>query len=52
LILTSEPVFGALFAVTIAGEFLGPIAWFGGALIVGVIVWSELGNRDPSRART
>ncbi len=52
LILTSEPVFGALFAVTIAGEFLGPIAWLGGALIVGVIVWSELGNRDPSRART
>jgi len=51
LILTSEPVFGALFAVTIAGEFLGPIAWLGGALIVGVIVWSELGNRDPSQAR-
>ena len=52
LILTSEPVFGALFAVTIAGEFLGPIAWLGGALIVGVIVWSELGNRDSSQART
>lgn len=45
LILTSEPVFGALFAVTIAGEFLGPIAWLGGALIVAVIVWSELGNQ-------
>ena len=52
LILTSEPVFGALFAVAIAGEFLGPIAWLGGALIVGVIVWSELGNRDTSQART
>lgn len=45
LILTSEPVFGALFAVAIAGEFLGPVAWLGGALIVAVIVWLELGNR-------
>ncbi len=48
LILTSEPVFGALFAVTIAGEFLSPVAWLGGVLIVAVIGWSELG----SRART
>lgn len=45
LILTSEPVFGALFAVAIDGEFLGPVAWLGGALIVAVIIWSELGNR-------
>ena len=45
LILTSEPIFGALFAVAIAGEFLSPIAWLGGVLIVTVIVWSELGNR-------
>ncbi|MBA7604681.1 MAG: EamA family transporter [Calditrichaeota bacterium] len=45
LILTSEPVFGALFAVVIAGEFLGPVAWLGGVLIVAVIVWSEMGNR-------
>ncbi|UCH62256.1 MAG: DMT family transporter [Fidelibacterota bacterium] len=46
LILASEPVFGALFAVAIAGEFLGPVAWLGGALIVGVIAWSEMGNRS------
>ncbi|MFB0516846.1 MAG: DMT family transporter [Candidatus Neomarinimicrobiota bacterium] len=51
LILTSEPVFGALFAVTIAGEFLSLIAWIGSALIVAVIIWSELGNQNPQAAR-
>ncbi len=45
LILTSEPVFGALFAVAVAGEFLSATSWLGGFLIIGVIVWSELGNR-------
>ncbi|MCH7520684.1 MAG: DMT family transporter [Candidatus Marinimicrobia bacterium] len=43
LILASEPVFGALFAVAIAGEYLTPAAWLGGGLIVVVIGWSELG---------
>lgn len=41
LILTSEPVFGAAFAVLLAGETLAAAAWLGGALIVGVILWSE-----------
>ena len=45
LIITSEPVFGALFAVTIAGEYLAPVAWLGGALIVGMIIWSEVGGQ-------
>ncbi|UCD37914.1 MAG: DMT family transporter [Fidelibacterota bacterium] len=45
LIIASEPVFGALFAVAIAGEYLSPSAWLGGVLIVGVIAWSELGQR-------
>ena len=43
LILASEPVFGALFAVTLAGESLTSAAWLGGGLIVVVIGWSELG---------
>ncbi len=49
LILTSEPVFGALFAVAIAGESLTPAAWLGGALIVVVIGWSELGATPPPK---
>jgi len=42
LILTSEPVFGALFAVFIAGEMLSLQAWLGGAVIVGSIIWAEV----------
>ncbi len=51
LLLATEPLFGALFAVWIAGEFLGPIAWLGGLLIVGAVVWSELsGKANPAAA--
>lgn len=51
LLLATEPLFGALFAVWIAGEFLGPVAWLGGLLIVGAVVWSELsGKADPAAA--
>ena len=51
LLLATEPLFGALFAVWIAGEFLGPVAWLGGLLIVGAVVWSELsGTADPAAA--
>jgi drug/metabolite transporter (DMT)-like permease len=51
LILTSEPVFGALFAVTYGGELLTTTAWMGGALIVAVIIWSELGKRATAQSR-
>ncbi|MCH8327395.1 MAG: DMT family transporter [Candidatus Marinimicrobia bacterium] len=44
LFLTTEPLFGALFAVMFAGEYLSPTAWLGGLLIVTVIVWAELGT--------
>lgn len=43
LLLTSEPVFGALFAVVLAGELLTATGWLGGLIIVGAIVWSEMG---------
>ena len=43
LFLTTEPVFGALYAVLLAGEYLSPTAWLGGMLIVTVVVWAELG---------
>ena len=44
LILTAEPVFGALFAVVMMGELLTAVAWLGGGLIVGSIIWSEVGS--------
>ncbi len=46
LILASEPVFGAVFAVMVAGEYLPLAGWLGGALIVGAIIWAETGNRE------
>ena len=60
LILASEPVFGAVFAVMVAGEYLALIGWLGGALIVGAIIWAETGNRkngsraaeDPARSHS
>ena len=48
LILTMEPVFGALFAVAVAGERLAASAWAGGLLMVGAILWAELGNRGAA----
>lgn len=37
---SSEPAFGALFAVFWLGESLSATAWAGGALIVGAALWS------------
>ena len=52
LIYTMEPVFGALFAVTYAGENLSMVAWMGGALIVlGMIVaetWPLIANKTAA----
>lgn len=42
LIFALEPVFAALFAVTVGGEFLRPQQWVGGALILGGMATAEL----------
>ena len=44
LFLATEPIFGALYAVLLAGEYLSPSAWFGGLMIVAVVIWSEIGE--------
>lgn len=42
LLMGSEPVFGALFAVLWLGESLGTLAWLGGGLIVAASLWASL----------
>jgi len=42
LVYTLEPVFAAVFSVTLGGERLGPLAWVGGALIVVGMLAAEL----------
>lgn len=42
LLMGSEPLFGALFAVLWLGEQLSPSAWLGGLLIVGAALWQSL----------
>lgn len=40
LLMGTEPVWGALFAVAWLGERLAPAGWLGGALIVGAALWT------------
>ncbi|KAF0811706.1 hypothetical protein IGB42_03865 [Andreprevotia sp. IGB-42] len=47
LLMGSEPVFGALFAVVWLGEQLTPVAWLGGLLIVAASLWAILPARTP-----
>lgn len=42
LLMGSEPAFGALFAVAVLGEPVGPTAWTGGALIVGAALLATM----------
>lgn len=42
LLTSSEPAFGALFAVLWLGESLSPVGWLGGALIVLAALWTTL----------
>jgi drug/metabolite transporter (DMT)-like permease len=42
LLTSSEPAFGALFAVLWLGEGLGVAGWFGGGLIVLAALWTTL----------
>ena len=46
LLTSSEPAFGALFAVWWLGESLSPMGWLGGALIVLAALWTTL-RRSP-----
>ncbi|MWV15082.1 EamA family transporter [Pseudomonas sp. L-22-4S-12] len=45
LLMGSEPLFGALFAVLWLSEQLSLQAWLGGLLIVGATLWTSLGRR-------
>jgi drug/metabolite transporter (DMT)-like permease len=50
LLLATEPLFTALFAVWVAGESLGPRSLVGGAAIVAAILLSELLGTRRARA--
>jgi drug/metabolite transporter (DMT)-like permease len=45
VVMTMEPVFAALLAVTVGGESLAVIGWLGGALVVASMFLTELGPR-------
>jgi len=45
LLLGSEPLWGALFAVFWLGESLAPAGWIGGLMIAGAAVWVSLPER-------
>jgi drug/metabolite transporter (DMT)-like permease len=45
LLMGSEPLFGAFFAVLWLGESLSPSGWCGGLLIVGASIWAASGRR-------
>lgn len=47
LLMGSEPLFGALFAVLWLGEALTPAAWLGGLLVVGAMFQASLSRRRP-----
>lgn len=51
LLLGSEPLWGALFAVFWLGEPLGPAGWLGGLMIAGAALWVSVPrNRAAVRA--
>lgn len=45
LLMGSEPLFGALFAVILLGEKLSAAAWLGGVMIVAASLWMTLPQR-------
>ncbi len=49
LLTSSEPAFGALFAVFWLGEQLSVTGWVGGALIVGAALWTMARRGDAQR---
>jgi drug/metabolite transporter (DMT)-like permease len=50
LLLGSEPLWGALFAVHWLGEPLAPAGWIGGLMIAGAAVWISLPERRVVQA--
>lgn len=50
LLMGSEPLFGALFAVLWLGEALSLAAWIGGLLIVAATLWASLARHQPERS--
>jgi drug/metabolite transporter (DMT)-like permease len=48
LLMGSEPVFGALFAVLWLNESVSPLGWAGGALIVGAALWAGGTTTKPN----
>ncbi len=51
LLLGSEPMWGALFAVFWLGEPLDPTGWLGGLMISGAAVWVSMPSRQPMESR-
>jgi drug/metabolite transporter (DMT)-like permease len=49
IVMTTEPVFAALFAVLFGGESLGPRVLLGGALVLAAMYLAELGPRRRRR---
>jgi drug/metabolite transporter (DMT)-like permease len=49
IVMTTEPVFAAVFAVLFGGESLGPRVLLGGALVLGAMYIAELGPRRRRR---
>lgn len=49
IVMTTEPVFAALFAVLLGGEVLGLRVLLGGALVLGAMYLAELGPRRSRR---
>jgi len=52
IVMTTEPVFAALFAVLFGGESLGPRVLVGGALVLAAMYLAELGPRRNRREVT
>ena len=52
LLLGSEPLWGALFAVHWLGEPLAPAGWIGGLMIAGAAVWVSLPERRVALVQT
>tara|TARA_B100001250_G_scaffold363560_1_gene342952 strand:+ start:490 stop:1356 length:867 start_codon:yes stop_codon:yes gene_type:complete len=46
IIFSMEPLFAAVFAMAVIGEFLTIIEWFGGSLIILGVLYSELGSKS------
>lgn len=46
IIFSMEPVFAAIFAMVVIGEFLSLIEWGGGILIIIGVLYSELGSKS------